>query len=252
MQKEVDLDILRLMKEKISILCPTFNESGIAVHTLRQLYELCLTHVSDFEIIIIDDASSDDNYRQIADFAKDKKQIIVKRHTRNRGTASTMNELYQLARGEFVIIFSLDGEWECRDVIRMVEQIREHPNLDVLVGQRKHKQYTVGRKIVSFLFNFLPRLVFGVHTYDAGGIKLLRQSLVEQLPVVSSGVFNEAERIIRAAKLGCQIDTIAISHLPSRKKIKPIPDIKLILEAVVDIVRVWLSLHQQPKRSNQS
>ena len=86
-------------------------------------------------------------------------------------------------------------------------------------------------------------MLLGVPTYDAGSIKALKRELLEKIPIVSTGVFDEAERIIRATKMGYVIGSIPIRHLPTRKKKRAIPRTDLMLEALKDFYHVYQILH---------
>lgn len=226
----------------VSIVAPTYNEAGIAVKSLSTLTHLVDKHIPNSEIIVLDDGSTDGNLSQLQSFARGKKHLRIIPQNPNRGTAISFRNLYALAKGEWIISFSLDGEWDPADVIRLYERLSKDDS-DMVLGVRTHKHYAPGRLLVSWVYNAIVFLLFGVATKDAGSIKAMRTKLVRNIPIVAKGVFDEAERIIRAARLGYRIAYLPISHLPTKRLQRKIPKPALILQALRDLMRVFLELN---------
>jgi len=119
---------------------------------------------------------------------------------------------------------------------------------DVVIGSRMDKYYGLARRLVSWGFNAIPRLLFGVETYDAGAVKLVRREIIERCVIVSRSPFSEAERLIRAARAGYRITEHPVATRPrSTGKAKGVR-LGLVVRALLDVVAVWLSL----RRTNRS
>lgn len=226
----------------VSIVAPTYNEAGIAAKILAKLYLLADTHISRFEIVVVDDGSSDSNLSELKAVAKGKGRIRIIPQMPNQGIAVTIRRLYHEAKYEWAILFSLDGEWDPADVIRFYERLCIG-DTDMIIGKRREKHYTPGRKLFSWLYNQMVSLLFGVQTYDAGSIKAMHTNIVQKVPIISVGVFDEAERIIRASRMGYRICAIPIHHLQTQKPPRVIPRPVLLTQAIKDLFRVWMSLN---------
>ena len=231
-----------MKKTTVSVVCPTYNEAGIAAKMLARLYTLTAKHIAHSEIVVIDDGSTDGNLAQLKAFTKGKTRIRIIPQTPNQGIAVTLRRLYTEARNEWIIVFSLDGEWDPTDVIRFYERLSAG-DTDMVIGERREKQYTAGRKLFSWLYNKMVSIFFGVKTYDAGSLKAMHTNIVHKVPIISIGVFDEAERIIRASRMGYRICVIPINHLPTKKPPRVIPRPVLVRGAILDMFRVWISLN---------
>lgn len=231
-----------MIKPTVSIVCPTYNEAGIAAKVLAKLYLLVSRRIPRFEIVVLDDGSGDTNLKELSAYAKGKRKIRVISQTPNQGIAISVRRLYTLVRYEWTIFFSLDAEWDPMDVVRFYERF-SMGDCDMVLGVRKEKHYSPGRKFVSWLYNTIVFSLFGVKTSDAGSIKAMNTNIVQKVPIVSIGVFDEAERIVRASRMGYRIASIAVNHLPTRKSARMIPRPALILQAAGDLIRVWFSIH---------
>ena len=95
----------------------------------------------------------------------------------------------------------------------MLDPLLAGANLVVGVRTNRHEIYTVPRRIVSYFFNKLPRLLFGIAIYDAGSVKLGNRAIF-QFELVSRSPFSEAERLIKAVRLGYRVVFVPIRSIP--------------------------------------
>lgn len=229
------------MRQSVSLVSPVYNDIHSMPRVLPHIEKLLARSFARFEILLIDDGSSDGSRQWIAAYSKGKKHIRVYYHRKNLGIARTYRELYAKSKNDVIVLFSLDGEWDPRDAIGMAKMLRDR-QYDAIVGVRTHKSYTLWRTIVSSLYNSLTQILFGVATRDAGSIKALRREVTATIPVISYGVFDEAERLIRAKKAGYRIGFMDVHHARTIKKRRGIR-ISHVLMACIDSVRVFVDLH---------
>lgn len=224
----------------VTVVSPVYNNEKTIQPVLDSLLELLSKKTDTYQVLLIDDASSDAS-KQILRTYKKQKHCTMLFHKKNRGIAYTYRELYASAAYEHIVLFSLDNEWDTQDVGRLLDTAFKH-NSDIVIGKREKKQYSLPRLFVSSVYNMLTTFCFGVMTYDAGSIKYIKKSVVTHIPIVSKGVFDEAERIIRASRKGYRIDVIPVSHKASKKTKTLRVNISLVFEACIDMVRVLFSL----------
>ena len=236
---ELTTDMPRVAPVELSIVMPVYNEEEALPDVLNDA--LSVVKQADFriEILLVNDCSTDRS-RDILDAYQQREpdSIRVLHHSVNQGIAAACNTLYDNARGEFVFINGGDGQWHCSEALRMME-LRDR--FDLIVGRRRVKQYDWRRMIVSSAFNALPIALFGVRTYDAGSIKLFRREVLK-LPLISEGVFREAERIIRASDLGYKVGVIDVDHFVRHGGKAGGAKFSLIRRSVRDLARCWWNL----------
>ena len=133
--------------------------------------------------------------------------LRVLHHERNLGIWATFEHLYAEAGNELVFLNSTDGQWDTAILFDMLPLTSQW---DVIIATRLNKHYGFGRRFISWGFNLVPRIIFGVKTFDAGSVKLVRREIIEQFALVSRSVFSEAERLIRAARAGYRITTFPV------------------------------------------
>jgi dolichol-phosphate mannosyltransferase len=219
----------------VSLVIPLYNNERTAWGQLEECFrELKKTKVR-FEILLCNDASSDETAGILAGFAKKHKQVKVITHKKNVGIAGTLRELYAKAVNDVTVLFSVDGEWNPEDVGKLIKK-EIKSQADIVVGRRVNKQYTLGRQVVSWLYNRLPEWLYGVKTYDIGSIKAFRTELINKINPQSKSVFFEAEFLIKAQRLGYKIGVIDVSHRQKVTKTVSGVNVGVVGQAFLDLM----------------
>lgn len=229
------------MAASVSVCFPAYNESQTIRAVLEDARALLAHSNLDYEVLICDDASTDETPAIIRDVAAGDPRIRAWRHDQNQGIFATFEELYAKATKEFVFLNATDGQWETRILLDLLPLTTF---ADVVIASRRDKQYTPVRGAVSWAFNALPRLLFGVNTYDAGAVKLIRREIIARWALVSRSPFSEAERLIRAARHGYRIVEYPVDTTSRRGGRGQRAKWSLVRGAAVDLVRVWWALRR--------
>jgi glycosyltransferase involved in cell wall biosynthesis len=221
----------------VSVVMPVYNEQEALPGVLDEAIAALAGAPFTSEIVLVDDASTDRSAEILADYEQryPDRNLRVLRHEKNQGIAAACATLFKAARGRYVFLNGSDGQWRTAECLRMME-LREQ--YDLVVGRRRHKQYTLRRALISWAYNFLPRLLFGVPTHDAGSIKLIRADLLD-IPLISTSPFAEAERIIRAHKRGLRVGMIEVEHCPRQGGRATGARWRLVGHASLDLLRCW-------------
>ncbi|MFA5147280.1 MAG: glycosyltransferase family 2 protein [Candidatus Omnitrophota bacterium] len=233
----------------VSVCFPVYNEEATVGGVLQEAHGLLSGSGIDYEIIVCDDGSSDKSGAVIDDCAGRLGRMRVIHHKANLGIRRTFEELYKEAKKDFVFLNATDGQWPTGILLEMLPLARDW---DIVVAARKEKPYGPVRRFISWSFNAVPVILFGVRTFDAGAVKLVRREIIGRFPIVSVSPFSEAERLIRAARAGYRITSYTVS-VSSRKTgrshgVKP----GLLLAALADIFRVAYSVYSGSDKRGDS
>ena len=197
---------------------PVYNEEASIEQVIADHVEALTAQraaLGDWEIICLDDASTDSTPAILKRIAARVDKLKVIRHQENRGIFESFARVFEAAQGTHVYATAADGQWPAKNLARMLRSIAAGFDLVVGVRLNRREAYGLKRRIVSRAFNLLPRLLFGTKTIDAGSIKLgVRQ--VFQLDLISHSPFVEAERIIKARRNGYRIDFVPIEFKKRR------------------------------------
>lgn len=230
----------------VSVCFPAYNEQATIESVLTEAHQLLSASGLEYEILVCNDGSVDRTGQIIEEAAARFPHIRALNNPRNLGIHLTFERLYREASMDFVFLNSTDRQWDTRVLFDMLPMTSE---FDIVIAARKDKHYGTARHLVSWAFNALPRVLFGVNTYDAGAVKLVRREIIERFVLVSHSPFSEAERLIRAARAGYRIagHSVEVAGRQSGRAQGARPS--AVIEALKDVARVWWAV--QIKRAKR-
>ena len=200
------------MKDRISIVMPAYNEAEFIQKSLLDVDRQFEKVSRDFEIIVVDDGSSDGT-RKIVEGLTNKKFKIVG-YDNNQGKGHAIKVGVHNATGEFAFLIDSDLEIHPKELMSYVEALG---SADFVIGSKRHPLSTVrtptGRRFLSLGFNFLERLLTGVHATDTqAGLKAARsEALYQVLPLLSVKRYAfDAELLAVASLFGYTIKELPV------------------------------------------
>ena len=232
------------MERTLSVVLPAFNEE-------KNISSVLDKHVSvlnslgpklmDWEILCLNDGSTDRTEEILSVAQKRWSKVKILKHEVNQGIFQSYARLFQSTRGTHVYVTAADGQWPAHNLLKMIEPVF-HNDIDLVVGLRLNRKehYGIVRRAVSFAFNWLPRILLGVPTHDAGSIKLGRRD-VFQMNLISRSPFAEAERIVRAVKAGCRIQYVPIDFYKRTSGTPRGANLSNVVRSLTDCFRVFLA-----------
>jgi len=224
----------------VSVCFPAYNEESTIRDVLQEAHELLSATDIDYEILVCNDGSADGTGRIIDEVARTTPRMRAIHHEKNRGIRETFEHLYAEASKDLVFLNSTDRQWDTRILFDMLPLAKDY---DIVIASRRNKHYSVVRSVVSWMFNLVPRFLFGVQTYDAGAVKLVRREVILRFPAVSKSPFNEAERLIKAARAGYRIKDFPVDvKTRTAGKARGVT-FRSVTAAIADVFRVWRDLH---------
>jgi len=158
-------------KPSVSVIVPAFNE---AENVAPLLAELSAKLPEDYEVIVVDDGSTDGTYDTAVAAQAQYPFLTTCRHRTNLGKTAAIMTGVEQARGEFVSIFDADLQFRPEDVVAQVEKLRE--GWDLVTG-RKQGRYE--KQMVSSIYNGLARMMFGIKVHDINALKTFRREVLE-------------------------------------------------------------------------
>lgn len=195
------------MKE-LSVVITVMNEE----ENIKPLLEAVRSALSaiDYEIILVDDGSTDNTKQQILEHADDRTVLVELR--KNYGQSTAMTAGIDHSHGRYVALLDGDLQNDPTDIPSMLELVKKE-DWDVVAGNRKNrKDGFILRKIPSKIANALIRKMTGVYIKDYGcTLKVFRREIAEEL-----GLYGELHRFIPVlAKLqGAKITQVDVKHHP--------------------------------------
>ncbi|HUK65378.1 MAG TPA: glycosyltransferase family 2 protein [Anaeromyxobacteraceae bacterium] len=200
-------------RPQISVVIPLYNEEGNVDPLVGELYPVLEKLELSFEVICVDDGSSDGTFAALSRQASRNPGMRVIRFRRNFGQTAAMSAGIEAARGRIIVPMDADLQNDPSDIARLlVELERGH---DVVSGWRKErKDLEFGRKLPSRMANLLISAVSGVRLHDYGcSLKAYRREVLEGVRL-----YGEMHRFIPiyASWQGARVSELVVNHRPRR------------------------------------
>ncbi len=216
----------------LSIVIPAFNEEKTIYKTIQIVCEECLKNYKDFEIIIVDDGSTDSTKNEIQKAERDFGKLYNIRSyfsPVNFGKGAGIRLGYMLAKGDIILIQDADLELSPKDYPLLIQPILDG-KAKVVYGSRFLKQSENIRNRTTFgnwLVSFVLSLLYGIRVTDVyTGFKVMKSSVAKSLKLKSVGFEIEPEITIRLAKQKEKIMEVPVKYIPRKNGIKKIKYIK--------------------------
>lgn len=169
--------------KKLSVLIPAFNEESRIVQTINETRRFLDSFKRPYEIVVMDDGSSDNTYRNAQSVADDVVKVF--RSAQNQGKGQALKEAFQYSEGDLVLFLDADLDIHPNQCVPLMEKMKDK-NIQVVVGSKLHPDaeinYPLTRKIMSRGFYLISKTLFKLPLRDTQtGIKLFESMVLKEV-----------------------------------------------------------------------
>ena len=221
---------------KLSVFFPMWNEQDYIERAIDAAREECEDLLSggdilDYELIVVDDASTDRTPEIAAGLAAADPRIRVVRHPENRKLGGSMKSGYAAATGDVVLYTDADLPFDMHDVHKAMRLMRYY-DADIVSAYRFDRTgegYV--RTVYSFFYNLLVRVLFGTRKRDINfAFKLCRTRIFEHVALKSEGSFIDAELVVKAEKFGYSVIQFGTDYFPRTRGVSTLSSPSVIIK----------------------
>lgn len=195
---------------ELSVIVPVLNEQENIAALYEELTQALADHRS-YEIIAVDDGSTDDSFKRLRTYHEQDDRLRVIRFRRNFGQTAAMAAGIEHARGEVIVPIDADLQNDPADIPKLLAKLEE--GYDVVSGWRKHRQDAkLTRLLPSWIANRIIAWITGVKVHDFGcTLKAYRREVVTE-----TRLYGEMHRFIPAVAnwAGAHICEMVVNHRP--------------------------------------
>lgn len=194
----------------LSIVVPVFNEAESVPPLVRELTATLAGLPYRYEILLIDDGSTDATWDQLAAMAAADRRVRPVRFARNYGQTAALMAGFDLSLGDLIITLDGDGQNDPADIQALLAKLNE--GYDVVSGWRRTRRDGASRVLVSQIANRIISAFTGVRLNDYGcTLKVYRRSALEGIRL-----YGEMHRFIPifASWQGARVAQMAVNHRP--------------------------------------
>ena len=220
----------------ISVFFPCYNEQENVGRTVEKALEVMQKLNADFEVIIVDDGSSDGT-GQIADEIADREgRVKVVHHEGNLGYGAALQSGFKAATKELIFYTDGDGQFDMNEMPPLLALMEQY---DIVSCYRLNRQDSIIRKINGWCWTRLVCLMFGLKIRDIDcAFKLYKREIFDKIELSSTGALIDAEILARAARKGCRITQKGVHHYPRTSGEQSGANIRVVLRAFKELFKL--------------
>ena len=216
---------------ELSVVVPVMNEEGNVAELHREIVDVCVAHNYTYEVIFVDDGSSD----QTIDIIKTLSPVKLIELRRNFGQTAAMDAGIKAAQYEFVVTIDGDRQNDPADIPAMLDFAIKQ-KLDVVSGWRKNRKDTFMKRFVSRGANRLRKLLINDGIHDSGcSLKVYRRDCFKGI-----SLYGEMHRFIPAIlKIkGFKVGEVVVHHRARTAGVTKY-NWRRTLKGLIDMISVW-------------
>lgn len=230
----------RRKRLSITIVIPAYNEQQNIAFLVKDTLKKLPKYFKDYEVIIVDDGSTDQT-AELADKLSKKNKKLRVIHQTNGGYSKAMLTGIKAATKQFVAYMPADGQFMIDDM-RHCFEVMDHA--DLILGYRGGRQdYTPRRVIFSYGYLLLLLILFDIKYMDVGWVNIWKTDKVQKLKLTAvGGIFILTEILVRFMKKKYKImEAPSYYHSRIGGEVKN-AKLKVVLQTLVNALKLWINL----------
>lgn len=226
----------------ISVVIPAFNEETTIEEVVKDVILSLKKLKLDYEIVLVNDGSTDIT-GQIIDKLAHSKKIQAVHHKENKGFTGAMKTAFAAARKHFVFLAPADGQFDFSQISKFTKTIDK---FDAALGYRIKNEEPFYRKLNSKLFHILCRILFGIKFREISTVSLWRRTVLRSISTTSDdrSAMMLPELIFKAMKKNYKFIEVPISWRARRGGKAKGAGFVTIAKTLVGMFRLWYTVHK--------
>ncbi len=226
----------------ISAFFPCYNDAETIGNMVTVVDATLRRLTGDYEIIVVNDGSSDGSAQVLEDLQAAFPQLRVVTHEVNRGYGGALQSGFAHATKDLVFYTDGDGQYDPAELADLFAAL--DPDLDVVQGWKLRRQDPWYRKVVGRLYHHAVRLAFNLHLRDVDcDFRLMRRVALQSFPLVSTSGCITVELVARLEQGGFNVIELPVHHYPRLHGRSQFFNVRRIARTFWQLGGLWFRLH---------
>ena len=234
---------------ELSLFFPTYKEEDNIGRVVQDAKKILQKVAVKWEIIVVNDGSSDRTKEVAEKLAKDDKQSLSLRggriklvnHPKNRGYGGALKTGFKSAKYEWVAFTDSDGQFDFSEIGKFIAKKDE---ADLILGYRLKRADSFLRKVYTFGWSLLARILFGLKAKDYScGFKMIKKQVFDSVqPLVGEEKVTQIEFLVKAKKKDYRFAEVGVHHYPRLAGKQTGAKLNVVFKSILDLFKLWAKL----------
>jgi glycosyltransferase involved in cell wall biosynthesis len=225
----------------LSVFFPAYNDSGTIASLVITALQAARTLTPDFEVIIVNDGSSDGTARIADELARTYPEVRVVHHGRNRGYGGALQSGFKAATRDLVFYTDGDAQYDPSEMTRLWHALDE--SIDLVNGYKISRSDPLHRIVIGRIYHHTVKLLFGLKVRDVDcDFRLLRRSIFDQVSLEKTSGVICLEMMKKIQDAGFRIAEVPVHHYHRAYGRSQFFNFGRLFKTAVDVARLWVAL----------
>jgi len=228
----------------LSIFFPALNDGKILPYLICRAYKVAAEAAKEFEIIVINDGSTDDTLEVLEMLKFNYPKLRVISHPTNLGYGMTLRDGFLASQMKYVFYTDGDGQYDPLELVKLVGRMTS--GIDVVNGKQVNRSDSWIRKFVGTVYNSLLHLLYKLPVEDVDcDFRLCRRSVLNKISLTSTSGAICLEMVYKLALVGAKFSEVEVSHYPRPYGLSEYFKIKNIVNTIVQQWHLYWTMKKE-------
>lgn len=234
-----------LRTTSISVFFPAYNDAPSLPALIERSFKVLRKHVSDYEVIVVNDGSQDNTGDVLAKLSKKfAPHMRVVTHEENRGYGGALRSGFAAATKELVFYTDGDGQYDVGELPKLLSLMDVDTGL--VNGYKLERNDPWHRICIGNLYNAFARFMFRIQLRDIDcDFRLIRRSLLDQIQLTSTSGTICVE-LVRKLELACNVVETGVHHYPRLHGRSQFFRLRSLAVTLTQLIHLWIRLVPGP------
>lgn len=225
----------------ISIFFPCYNDSGSIKKLVENSFSILRKLTDNYEVVVIDDASSDNSPEILKILTQKHKKLKVIYHEKNMGYGGALKDGFKNSSKELIFYTDGDGQYDVREMPILLTLMSNDVNFINGIKMTRHDPNY--RIFLGNLYSFVARWAFWLPVYDVDcDFRLIRKELIDKIKFENNSGAICIELVKKAERAGAKFRQVSVHHLERKWGQSQFFRVDRLLSTFFELSKLWVKL----------
>jgi glycosyltransferase involved in cell wall biosynthesis len=225
----------------VSVFFPAFNDEGSIASLIHEALNVAARITSDYEVIVVNDGSSDGTAAVLDDLASKEPRLQVIHHPHNRGYGGALRSGFENVTKDLIFYTDGDGQYDVREIANLLPLMIE--DVDIVTGYKIRRSDNRRRIVLGAIYKFLARRMFGLPIRDVDcDFRLIRREAIQSITLTSTSGVVCTEMVYKLSRAGYRFVETPVHHYPRLHGQSQFFTLRRVAQTGYDFFKLWLKL----------
>lgn len=233
-------------RPSISVFFPAYNDAGTIASMVLAALNTCARATDDYEVIVINDGSTDYTGEVLADIASRFERVHIITHPQNRGYGGALQTGFKAASKELVFYTDGDAQYDAHELAFLLAALR--PEVDIVQGYKIERHDPIFRIIIGRTYHWIVKVAFGLRVRDTDcDFRLIRKSALQRFDLKSTTGTMPVELVKRLQESGAVFAEVPVHHYHRAYGRSQFFNFKRLWATGMNLLKLWIELVAVPR-----